>query len=152
MMAETTHETLGMAPSKTQLLRCFQIDQAAKIMMEFKPFWTWPSTLELAAAHQSKKEVVVYVAKIWRLKCCKTLNQTCREKTHTTSKWSIVSSTWSQSGQAAGWGRPFLAKRSAVQHLLSAAVHKKNLHLPSAQLFQILSQGPKLVTPMNKAS
>jgi len=64
MMAETTHETLGMAPSKTQLLRCFQIDQAAKIMMEFKPFWTWPSTLELAAAQQSKKEAMVCVAKI----------------------------------------------------------------------------------------
>jgi hypothetical protein len=34
------------------------------MMMEFKPFWTWLSALELAASHQSKKEGLVYGAKI----------------------------------------------------------------------------------------
>ena len=49
-------------------------------------------------------------------------------------------------------GKTFLAKRTVVQRLLRAAVHKNNWHLPGAQLFHILSQGPKLVAPMNNAS
>jgi hypothetical protein len=39
------------------------MDQATKMMMVFKPFWTWLSTLEIAAAHQSKKEEFVCGAK-----------------------------------------------------------------------------------------
>lgn len=49
---------------------------------------------------------------------CRMLNHSCRVKKHETGKWSIVSSTWSQSGQHSGCGSPLLARRSAVQHLL----------------------------------
>ena len=42
-------------------------------------------------------------------------------------------------GQTTGWGSPFLARQSAVQHFLCATIHMKNLHLPSAQVFQTLS-------------
>jgi len=71
---------------------------------------------------------------------------------HETSRWLIVSSAWSQRGQVVGWGRFLLARRSAVQHLLWAAVHIKNLHFPGAQLFQILSHGLHSMDPMKSAS
>ena len=124
---------------------------APKINMESNPFLTRPSTLVLTSIHHSKKDRLFCGAKVCRLNICNTPNQTCREKTHATSRWSAVSSTWSQRGQAAGWGRPFLAMRSAVQILLRAAVHRKNLHLPGAQLFQICFQGPKSVAPMDRS-
>jgi hypothetical protein len=63
-------------------------------------------------------------------------DHTCRVKTHETSKWSIVSSSWSHNWQRS-WGNPLVARRSAVHHLLSVTNHMKNLHLPDAQLFQI---------------
>jgi hypothetical protein len=79
-------------------------------------------------------------------------NQAWRENTHDNNKWLIVSSSRSQRGHFSGWGNPFLASRSAVQHLSCAASHKKNLHLFGAQVFQILSQGLNWVDPMNMAS
>jgi hypothetical protein len=80
------------------------------------------------------------------------LYHTCREKTHEINRCSIVSSAWSHNGQRSGWGRPLLARRSAVQHLLCATNHMKNLHLPGAQLFQILSQGPNCTAPIKNPS
>jgi hypothetical protein len=48
--------------------------------------------------------------------------------------------------------KPLLASLSAVQHLLCAASHMKNLHFPGAQLFQILSQGLNWTALINIAS
>ena len=79
-MTETTPYTSGVIPSKKQRLRCFQMVQAPKIRMESKPFLTRPSTLVLAAIHQSKKERSFSGAKVCRLYVCKTRNHTCREK------------------------------------------------------------------------
>ena len=44
-------------------------------------------------------------------------------------------------GQTAGWGRPRLARRSAVQHRFFTASQMKILHRRGAQVFQILFQG-----------
>jgi len=112
--------------------------------MELKPFCTCPKTLLLVEAHQSSNDLSPACgARACRPRFCRTLNHTCLLKTQDTSKWSMVSPSWSQRGQAAGWERPFLASLSAVQHFLCATVHIKNLHLPGAQLCQILSQRGK---------
>jgi len=144
---------LGVPPSKTQLLRWIHSDQAPRIMMELSPFLTWPVTLSLELAHQSSKhESFGWGARTSKPKSCRMLNQNCLDKTQEIIRWSIVSSAWSQRGQVAGWGRPLLARRSAVQHLLWATVHMKNLHFPGAPLLQILSQGLNPVAPMKSAS
>jgi len=123
---------LGVPPSKTQWLRWIHSDQAPRIMMELSPFLTWPVTLSLELAHQSSKhESFGWGARTSKPKSCRMLNHNCLEKTQEIIRWSIVSSAWSQRGQVAGWGRPLLARRSAVQHLLWATVHMKKLHFPA---------------------
>ena len=48
-------------------------------------------------------------------------------------------------------GRPWRASRSVVQHLSCATSHRKNLHFPGAQLFQIRSHAwPKLNCSLKK--
>jgi len=80
---------LGRIASKTQWLQCFQMDQAPRMMMEFNPFRTCPSTLPLALAHHSSKDrSSICGVRICRRTFCKMPNQTC----HETSRWSIVSS------------------------------------------------------------
>ena len=64
----------------------------------------------------------------------------------------IVSSSWSHNRQLWGWGKPFIASRSAVHHRPCATSHMKNLHFPGAQLFQILPHDLKVVEPMKKPS
>ena len=107
LIPKITQETLGVIPSKTQRLRCFQMVHAPKINMESNPFLTRPSTLVSTSIHHSKKDRLFCGAKVCRLNICITLNQTWQEKTNATSRWSAVSSTWSQKGQVAGWGDPF---------------------------------------------
>ena len=146
-------EMLGEVPSNTQRLRWFHKFQAPRIMMEFNPLRTWPVTLPLAVAHQSSNfSSSRFGASSWRPNLCSQLNHNWRANTQDTNRWSIVSWAWSHSGQAAGCSNPFLASRSTVKHLLCAAVHKKNLHFPGAQLFQILSYAPNCVDPMKRAS
>ena len=146
-------EILGEAPSNTHWLRWFHKFQAPRIMMEFNPLRTWPDTLPLAFAHHSSKfSSSRFGASTCKPNLCRIENHSWRANAQETKRWSIVSWAWSQSGQAAGCCNPFLAKRSAVQHLLCAAVHKKNLHLLGAQLHHILSQGPDWIAPMKRAS
>ena len=122
-------------------------------MVEFSPFWTWPLTLLLTLCHHSSKEG----SSNWGESTSKPSpsrisNQVWRAKTQDSNKWFIVSSSWSHRGHFSRCAKPFLASRSAVQHLLWATNHIKNLHLPGAQLFQILSQGWNWMAPMNIAS
>ena len=123
---------LGLPPSKTQEFWCFRISQAPKKMMELNP--SYQST----KIRLSSCGAVACSPKIYRM-----LNYICLLKTHETSKWSIVSPTWSQSGHLGGRSRPHHASLSVVQHLLWVDVHMKNVHFPRAQLFQISSQGLK---------
>lgn len=83
---------------------------------------------------------------------CRMWNHTSRVKTQETSKWSIVSSTWSQSGQHSRCASPLLVRQWVVQHLLLATNHIKNLHLPGAQFFHILSHGWNWIAPINNPS
>lgn len=46
----------GSAPLKTQSLRCFQMLQAPRMMMEFKPFLTSPVVAASAFSHQSSQD------------------------------------------------------------------------------------------------
>jgi len=92
LMVERSPLRLGCRPSNTPVQR----DQATKITTEFRPILAWSATLLLAWSHQSSKE--------WSSGCgakpckpsrCITLNHIWREKTQDTSRWLIVSSSWS---------------------------------------------------------
>jgi hypothetical protein len=138
-------------PSSTHEFWCFQISEATRMIREFSPFRVSFGT-PLITLHQLEKLVPNTGATTARFSHCKQKNQTCREKTHESSKCWIVSSAWSQNGQAVGWGNPRLASQSAVQHLLLKANHKKNLQCKGAQHFQILLQGVNLMVPTKNAA
>lgn len=95
--------------------------------------------------------IKAYIFILWERPCklslCSRRNQNSCAKMPGTSRWLIVSSAWSQSGQRAGCGRPHCKRWSAVHHLLWATSHIKNLHFPGAQDFQILSEGLKRTAP-----
>jgi hypothetical protein len=87
--------------------------------MVLNPFLAWPSILLLLLAHQPSKEISAGRGdRSYRL--CRTLYHTWREKTQQVNMWSIVSTSWSHSGQCSRWGNPLLAWRFVVQHLLCA--------------------------------
>ena len=65
--------------------------------MEFRPCSTWSLTKSFVLSHQSSKDVSPGCGhKLCRPNPWKKLNQNCRAKTQETSKWSIVSASWSQ--------------------------------------------------------
>jgi len=70
LIPKITQETLGVIPSKTQRLRCFQMVHAPKINMESNPFLTRPSTLVSTSIHHSKKDRLFCGAKVCRLNTC----------------------------------------------------------------------------------
>lgn len=49
----------------------------------------------------------------------------------------MLSSAWSQNGQASWWSSPRRANQSDVQHLLRRASHAKNLHLSAPLDFHV---------------
>ena len=49
----------------------------------------------------------------------------------------MLSSTWSQNGQASSWSSPLLANLPEVQHLFCNASQVKNLHLKGALDFHV---------------
>ena len=92
--------------------------------MELRPFLKGAATAFELLSHQSSKEV----SSDWGVSTCEpTLrrrkNQNSRAKTQVDSRWLMSSSSWSQSGQQPGCGRPLLARRSAVQHLSRTTNH-----------------------------
>ena len=97
---------LGAAPSKTHELRCFHKVQAPRITSELNPLWARSWTFRLSLFHQPTRLLSwAKGARLWRLNCCSRLNQNCRANTQFVSRWSIVSSSWSQCGQVAGCGK-----------------------------------------------
>jgi len=67
------------------------------------PFCTCPETLLLVEAHQSSNDLSPECgSRTCSARFRRTLNHTCLLKTRDTSKWSMVSTAWSQRGQAAG--------------------------------------------------
>ena len=70
LIHKITQEILGVIPSKTQRLRCFQMVHAPKINMESNPFLTRPSTLVSTSIHHSKKDRLFCGAKVCRLNTC----------------------------------------------------------------------------------
>lgn len=110
LMTSKTPFKLGKIPSITHRLRRFQIAHAARMIMEFKPFWTWPSTLSLDLAHQSSEcQSSGWWVKSCKHTFCRRIYHTCLPNTHKISKWSFDSSAW--------WSSSLLAKWSAIQHL-----------------------------------
>jgi hypothetical protein len=143
----------GDLPLKTHSLRCRQIVQAPKMIKEFNPLWARPLIESEARLHQSSKEISEgWGAKAARPTRCNRKNQNCLAKTHPTSKWSLDSSTWSQSKHKLGWGRFLLANLSAVQQHLWIANQRKKAHLVGAQVFQMRSYAPNTTDPWTEAS
>jgi hypothetical protein len=144
---------LGAAPSNTHRLRWFHSIHAPKIIKEFSPFLVRTDVVMCNFSHHpSKIRSLGSGAREWRPTCLRTRYQNCLAKTQATSRWSMVSSSWSHSGHFSGWSRPRRAKRSAVQHLLWATSHMNILHFRDAQDFQILSQGRNSVAPKSRLS
>jgi hypothetical protein len=141
----------GLEFSNTQSFRCFQTSHATKIIKELRPLRTSFGTALITFLHHPEKRLTegsgtnCIKPKSWKIDA-----QTWREKTQPTSKWLIVSLAWSQNGQTSGWGRPCLARRSAVQHRLCSTSQMKNLQHRGAQLFQILLHGLNLMVPTKK--
>jgi hypothetical protein len=102
--------------------------------------------------HHSAKDLSLLLGMAaCRPKGDKILNHNSRANTHEVRRCWIVSSSWSQSGQWLGWGRPLLASRSAVQHLFWMASQRKTLHLDDAHDFHNLRHGSKVIDPLKKA-
>lgn len=124
---------LVCVPLKTHRLQWFQMAQAPKMIIELRPFCTGPTRALLAPSHQSsKEEVPSWGERFWRPIDWRRLNQNYQVKTQETRRWFKVSSSWSHNRHLWGWGKPFFANRSAVQHLPCATSHMKNLHFPGA--------------------
>uniref|UniRef100_A0A0A9RBB0 Uncharacterized protein n=1 Tax=Arundo donax TaxID=35708 RepID=A0A0A9RBB0_ARUDO len=85
---------LGIAPSKTHRLRCFQIVQAPDTIRELSPFRINPVVAAFALSHQaSKDDSPGCGARQRRPTCRKMWNQICLENTQETRRWSILSSS-----------------------------------------------------------
>jgi len=133
--------TLGRAPSNTQALRCFQISHVTRMMREFRPLWRSFGTDFIVKLHQAEKLVVeVAGPAMTKFRCWDISDQHCRVNTQVRRRCLAVSCSWSQRGQAAWWGRPRLARRSAVQMRCLMANQRKNLQRRGAQLFQFRFQ------------
>jgi len=150
-MTETTQDTSRVIPLKTQWLRCFQMVQAPKTRMESKPFLTRPSTLVLAAIHQSKKKRSFSGAKVCGLYVCKAVNQTSGENT---CDQQVVCSFLNLIIKRVGSrvGKTFPGQAICCPNSVQCSCLKKEFALACAQPFQICSQGPKPVAPMKRAS
>ena len=102
LIEERTPFRFGCSPSKTQ-----RFNRVTKIIVELSPYLTRPSTLLFTLSHQSSNELS---SGCWANACkpspCRILNHNCRKKTHCSSKWFIVSSSWSQKRQCSGWAIP----------------------------------------------
>jgi hypothetical protein len=126
---------LGGAASKTHLFLCFHKTQAPRLMTEFSPFLAAPVTIALLLVHHWRKETSSGYGEI---PCTPIVprreSQNCLEKTQDTRMWSMVSS-WLHSRHRSGWVMSCQASRSAVQHFLWAASHKKNRHFGGAHVF-----------------
>ena len=130
---------LGADPSKTQAFQCFQRIHAPRMIRELKPFLCCLGIFLQDFFHQSANEMLCRLdTKLARPRGCKMLNQNCLANTHEVRRCWIVSSSWSQSGQWAGWGNPlFFCNLSAVQQQFWIASQIKILHLLGAQDFSV---------------
>jgi hypothetical protein len=123
------------------------------MIKEFNPLWAGPLIESEACLHQSSKEISEgWGAKAARPTHCNRKNQNCLAKTHPTSKWSIDSSTWSQSKHKLRWERFLLANLSAVQQRLWIANQRKKTHLGGPRVFQMRSYALNTTDPWKEAS
>lgn len=109
-------------------------------MSELRPFLISLGNF-FSAWHQQLEKLLVLVWSVQKINCnfWKTSVQTWPAQTHETRKCWMDSSAWSQRGQTARWGRPCLARRSAVQHNFS----------PQAKICTV--GGPKFSKSFSKA-
>jgi hypothetical protein len=125
----------GRAPSKTQRLRCFQSSQDTRMDRELNPFLSsFGTNLRGLAHHEEKLPSEIAGVRWLKPKPWRTRNHTCRAKTQETSKWLMVSASWSHKGQAAGWRDEVAYATTVQQHLLNTS-HVKNLQREGAQVF-----------------
>jgi len=98
-----------------------------------------PTWMVLIFTHQSPNMTSAgLVASSWSPACCSKRNQTCLSETQVLDILQC--------------GSPLLAARSAVQHLLIMANHRKNWHFLGAQLAHIRFHAAKETDPIKNAS
>ena len=141
----------GLALSKTQSFRCFQIIHGVNRAMEARPFRTSVGVFCLACSHQSMSESswlgpAVVIRSQDRISC-----QVCLAKGHSKRRWRIVSGAWSQSGHRGWCWRPRRAKRSAVQYRSWLANQWKNFTLGGAQFFHMSFHEKQVMDPWKVA-
>jgi len=86
---------------------------------------------------------------------CSKLYQTCCAKTQATSKWSMVSSSWSHRMQCSWWGRPLRGFEQDNQQsniYCGQLTTWKTYICPVPMSCQILSQGLNCTAPRNMPS
>ena len=127
------------------------------MIIELRSCLTSPSTLELASDHQLSKDGTIGCGeRLYNLTLWSNKNQNYWANTQPTSKWLIVSGSWSQRGQRVG--QLGVANLSFQVYQLPNICceppptrHIKKWHLPGAHDLQILSQGPKRTAPWNNS-
>ena len=89
--------TEGVAPSKTIALRCFQISHMAKTRKALSTL-LWVS-LVFWVVHQPASVSFIVGTQHGLSMAWKITAQSCLVKTHQMNRWSMLSSSWLQSGQ-----------------------------------------------------
>ena len=104
----TTSRALERRPSKVLRLRSFQIDQATRRTTESKPRRSALGSRPREDNHQSTSVEGPAGGRRGRRKLLSKRCQTSLANTQPSSKWSAVSSSWSQRAQEASLCRPCL--------------------------------------------
>jgi hypothetical protein len=127
---ETTTPIDGVAPSKTTSFRWRHRHQQTRVIVVQRSR-SFPGPPCFACSHWTKLVSTCDIQ--WSLPHhFRHVAQTCRARTQPSRRWSNISASWSQNGQAARCGRPCLPNLSAVQHLFLAASHRKTLQFGGA--------------------
>lgn len=98
----STRAAVGLSPSNTQQLRCFQSIHAVRIAREPKPFLKQRGAALGENSHQTKKSETSVSGVVVRWHQDRTSCQTYRERWHPTRCW-IISWLWSHKWHRAWW-------------------------------------------------
>ena len=117
--------------------------QAPRITSELNPFRSCFCTLFQDFLHQYANEPAARPGtKQDRFSGWRMLNQNYRAKTHVVSRCWTVTSSWSHSGQRAGWGSPLFCKRSAVQHRGTEACDQRGVNRSRSKFLRNSNRRP----------
>ena len=109
----TSHE--GWAPSKTMAFLCFHSSRIVSPRMVRRSFMLMLFSPRLLHNQGARMSCCVGTQS-GRPRASQITFQTVLAKTHVSSRWLIVTCSWSQKGHASWCGSPRHARRSEVQH------------------------------------